>query len=145
MSENGYATKDALQTRRGKRRFKEYQWADVGLLDLQSPMASEFIAISAARQRATTAAMSGKKKEQESATQDFVILVLTLIPLDKERNHFFTVADKDLILSLDSSLVDQLVDACMAHADLDSVSVGDAQKNLPPTSGVATPTGSGST
>ncbi len=135
------ATLDALESRRSKRRFKEYQWADIGTVDLQSPTAGEWIKIDAARQRATMAAMAGKKKEHEAATQDFMLQTFYSIPLNKDRSPFFSPANKDLILSLDSGLTDQLLSACIEHAGLDEVSVGDAQKNLSTTNGSSSPTG----
>ncbi len=142
MSEsNGVATLDALERRRGKRRIKEYQWADIGTLDLQSPMSGEWIKIDAARQRARLAAMAGKRKEHEAATQDFMLQVFYEIPLNKDGSHFFTPANKELILSLDPALTDQLLSACIEHAELDETTLGDAQKNLPTTSGSSSPTG----
>ncbi len=142
MSEsNGYATKDALQERRGKRRFKDYQWSDIGRVELQSLMAGEWIKIDTANARMRMAAMAGKKKEHEAAAQDFLLQVCYLTVLDKDHNPFFSLPDKDLILGLDSALTDPLVTAAIEHAGLDEVSVGDAQKNLPTTSGSSSHTG----
>jgi len=126
---NGYATKDALQARRGKRRFKDYQWSDIGKVVLPSVTAGDWIKLDSARQRATMAAMSGKKKEHEAATQDFLLQACYMV-LDGQHDPFFSPADKDLILSLDSAVTDPLVSAFIEHAGLDEVSLGDAQKNL---------------
>lgn len=147
MSEtNGFAKKDSLAGRKSKRRIADYQWADVGKLILQSPLAGEWIRIESARDRATMAAMSGRKRDHEIASQDFALQVLYSIPLDEHHNPFFAPDDKDLILGLDSGLVDPLVAACVKHANLDAGNlVEGAEKNLPGTSGDGSPSGSGST
>lgn len=129
MSEgNGYATKAALEAKRNKRRFKEFDWGDIGLVVLQSATAGEFVKIDAARQRATLAAMSGKVKEHEQATKDFLLQVCYSLVLDRDSNPFFSPADRELILSLDSTITDPLVTACMDHCSQDTANMGDAQK-----------------
>ncbi len=144
MSEaNGFATIAALESRRGRRRFKEYQWFDIGRLTIQSAMADEWGKIDSARTRARLAAIRGDVKEHEKATQEFTLQTLYLLVLDQERNPFFSPANKELILSVDAALVDALVSECMDHCALEDVSVGDAQKNLPATSSDKPPSESG--
>lgn len=142
---NGFAKKEYLEQRRGRRRFKPYRWADVGRLELQSTMAAEWIRIEAARQRVQVAALSGKKKEHEAASQELMLLTLYIVPLDSEHNPFFTPADKDLILSLDGALTDSLLNACLEHCATDESALRDSQKNLPPTSGDNSPSDFGTT
>lgn len=144
MSE-GFAKKESLEQRRGQRRFRDYQWSDVGGVILQSATAGEWVRIDSAQQRARMAAMAGNKKGLDAATQDFLLEVLAALVLDGDKNHFFVAADKDLILSLDSALTDPLVSAAVEFAGLDEVSVGAAQKNLSTTQDGKTPSGSGST
>lgn len=141
MNDNGFAVKSALSDRRGKRRFKEFVWCDVGKLVLQSPTAGEWIRIESARQRATMAGMNGKKKEQEAANQDYMLLVCLLLVLDGERNPFFVPEDKELILGLDPALTDPLLAAAIEFAGLDEINAGDSQKNLSTTNGSSSPTG----
>lgn len=146
MSEgNGYATKDALEQRRGKRRFKPFNWRDVGQLILQSPTAAEWVKIDAARTRVRVFALGGRTREHEQATEDFMLQTLYEIPLDENRQHFFTSADKDLILSLDPMLTDELVTACIAHCEQDEPDAEAAQKNLLQMNGAGSLSASGTT
>jgi len=140
--ENGYATIVGLQQHRGKRRFKNFDWPRVGTVVLQSAMAGEWVKIDAARQRATMAAMAGKVKEHERATEDFLLQICLCLVVDQAHAPFFSLGDKDLILSLDSALTDSLATACIEHCGLDEANMGAAQKNLPATSGGSSLTGS---
>lgn len=146
MSEgNGYATKEALEQRRGKRRFKPFEWSSIGRLILQSPSSAEWVRIDAARTRVRMFALGGKIKEHEQATEDFMLQTLYGIPLDQNHQPFFTPADKELILSLDPVLTDELVTACIGHCEQDEPAAEAAQKNLSMTNGESLPSASGTT
>lgn len=143
--DNGFATKETLEKLRGKRRFKPYKWAEIGRVILQSPTSAEWVKIDAARTRVRMFALGGKTKEHEQATEDFLLHTLYEIPLDENHQRFFTSADKDLILSLDPMLTDELVTACIAHCEQDEPDGEAAQKNLSATNGASLPSGSGTT
>lgn len=127
--EQAYADKSALDRWRGRRRIVDFDWPGVGRVRLQSATAREFIRIEAARQRALVAANGGKTKEHEQATREFLLLVCRLLVLDGDGQPFFSDADNDLVLALDSAITDPLVEAALKHCGLESVDLEAAQKN----------------
>lgn len=129
MSERKFATKAALQERRGKRRTKEWQWHGFGAVILQSALAKEFIKIDTARQRARLAALRGDERELERATQDLLLGVCFGLVLDGDRQPFFTPDDKDLILELDASITDPLLAEALEFCSDSSETLEDVKKN----------------
>lgn len=141
MSENGYTTKDALrELSRRERRYKDVEISAWGKVKLQSVTAGEFCRIDAAKNRAISL-MGGKVGEQAAALKEYFIEIVKAafaVPA-------FTDDDRDFLLSLDAPLAGEIKDACLEHANLTETSVGDAEKNSPPTSGGNSPSGSGTT
>lgn len=133
-----YATKDKLHERAKRgRRTADVEIPGLGLAKLQTITAREFARIDAARNRALVAAANGKMAEQVAALNDqFVELVKAVFV-----EPCFTDADRELLLSLDSSLADAIRAACYEHCELSEASLEDAEKNSPPISGANSPTG----
>lgn len=124
--ENGYATKDALQALSRKPRVN----ADVtipgwGRMKLQSITAGEYARIEAAQNRATLLAASERSGPKHVAAVNNAFLELVKVVVAEPA---FTDDDRDLLLSLDSSIANAIKDACYAHCRLNEIDLETAQK-----------------
>lgn len=140
MSENGYATKDALREVANRpRRYADVVIAGWGRIQLQSITAGQFCRIDAAKNRAIMLASQGKIKEQAAAIQDHFIEVVKAV----SANPTFTDSDREYLLALDAPIAERIKEACLEHLSGDDMSVEDAEKNLPAMSGGNSPSDSG--
>jgi hypothetical protein len=125
MSDNGYASKDALrELSRKERRYGDAEISAWGKIKLGAPTAGEFCRIDAAKNRALMLAGSGKIGEQAAALRDYFVEICKTIIVEPS----FSEDDREYLLSLEAPLAAEIKDACLEFANLTDTSVEDAEK-----------------
>lgn len=141
MSE-GYASKDdLLQLSRKPRVYTDVGIPGWGKITIHTINAGEFCRIDAAKNRAIMTCSGGDIGKQAVALRDYLLEIAKACISEP----VFTDADRELLLSLDSSTANAIKDACLAHCSIEEASSEDAEKNSAGTSGDSSLSASGST
>lgn len=131
MSEsNGYATIESIAANADKRRFADdVEIPGLGKVSLGSMTGLVFLQYQAARERATTHALSGERSKQTQALQDIYLILATNCILTRDHNPLFSEQHRPMLLGLDGAIIGSIIEACVNHALGEEADIGAAQKN----------------